>query len=83
MTRDQVHRTLVKILSEDFQIDPDKIVPQATFRGTLGLDSLMAIDMIFFLEQAVGVDEGVEAYADLETVEQLVSFVTERSGDRE
>ena len=75
MTRDEVLAKVRDILAADFAVPLEKIVPEASFRGTLGLDSLDAVDLVFFVEQAFGMKAGLHAYRELHTVAKLVDFI--------
>jgi acyl carrier protein len=77
-SREEVLAKVRQILAEDFSIPPDKITAAATFRGTLGMDSLDAVDLIFFVESAFGYKARVHDYRDLHSVDSLVSFVLAR-----
>jgi acyl carrier protein len=77
-SREDVLAKVRQILADDFSIPPAKIAPAATFRGTLGMDSLDAVDLIFFVESAFGYKARVHDYRDLHSVESLVSFVLAR-----
>jgi acyl carrier protein len=75
MTREEVLAKVRDILVADFAVPPEKVVPEATFRGTLGLDSLDAVDLVFFVEQGFGMKKGLHAYRELHTVAKLVDFI--------
>jgi len=77
--KEDVIAKLRSILVEDFSVPADKITPSATFRGTLGMDSLDAVDLIFFVESAFGYKARVHDYRDLHSVEALVDFVMSRT----
>jgi acyl carrier protein len=78
-SRDEVLAKVRAILASDFSIPEDKITPTATFRGTLGMDSLDAVDLIFFVESAFGYKARVHDYRDLHSVDTLVDFVLART----
>jgi acyl carrier protein len=80
MTNDEVLSQLKTILQRDFAIAPEKVTPEASFRGTLGMDSLDVVDLIFFLEKSFALNAGLEAYRELHTVRKLVDFVVARKG---
>jgi acyl carrier protein len=80
-SREEILARVRTILVEDFSVPADKITPAATFRGTLGMDSLDAVDLIFFVESAFGYKARVHDYRDLHSVEALVDFVLARSPD--
>jgi acyl carrier protein len=78
-SREEALAKVQKILIEDFSIPPDKITAEATFRGSLGMDSLDAVDLIFFVESAFGYKARVHDYRDLHSVGALVEFVLTRT----
>lgn len=75
MTRDEVRAKVGEILANDFAVPAEKIKPEASFRGNLGLDSLDAVDLVFFVEQAFAMKAGLHAYRELHTVDKLVEFI--------
>ena len=75
MTRDEVHQKLTAILAESFAIPEEKVTPEATFRGTLGLDSLDIVDLVYFLQKAFDFEADLDDYADLHTVAKLIDFI--------
>ncbi len=54
MTEQEVTALADKVLSEEFELDPELLKPEAYFSDDLGLDSLDAVDMVVALEQAFG-----------------------------
>lgn len=54
MTEQEVTALADKVLSEEFELDPELLKPEAHFADDLGLDSLDAVDMVVALEQAFG-----------------------------
>jgi acyl carrier protein len=78
-SREDVFAKVRTILVDDFSVPVDKIAPAATFRGTLGMDSLDAVDLIFFVESAFGYKARVHDYRDLHSVDALVDFVIART----
>jgi acyl carrier protein len=78
VTNEEVLATLREILQRDFNIPSEKVTPEAQFRGSLGMDSLDVVDLIYFLERAFGLNAGLEAYRELHTVRKLCEFVVSR-----
>ena len=67
---------VVKVLAEEFELDPAEMVPEATIYEDLGLDSLDAVDMVVVLEKTFGMkltDE--EALRSIRTMEDLFQFL--------
>ena len=75
MTDAEVLAKIREILLADFKVPPEKITPQATFRGTLGLDSLDAVDLIYLIGKAFGIKPSIEEYKDLHTVQAVAEHV--------
>lgn len=74
-SRDEVLTGLREILAQNFAVPAEKVKPEATFRGALGLDSLDAVDLVFFVEKRFGMKAGLHAYRELHSVEKLLEFV--------
>ncbi|MBK7864953.1 MAG: acyl carrier protein [Archangiaceae bacterium] len=79
MTQEQVLARLKQILQADFRIAPDKVTPEATFRGTLAMDSLDVVDLIYLVSREFGLKPDVEAFADLDTVQKVVAHLSQKA----
>ena len=55
MQRAEVIEKVNKVLVEGFEINHDKLKPQAHLYHDLGIDSLDAVDMLVFLEEQTGI----------------------------
>jgi acyl carrier protein len=75
MTQEQVLARLKQILEADFRIAPDKVTPDASFRGTLAMDSLDAVDLIYLVSREFGLKPNVEAFQSLDTVQKVVDHL--------
>jgi len=69
-----------EILAGNFNIAPEKVVPQASFRGTFGMDSLDIVDLVFFLQKQFALSGELDDYRELHTVQKLCRFIIERTG---
>jgi acyl carrier protein len=78
VTNDEVLAAVREILVRDFSIPAEKVTPEAQFRGSLGMDSLDVVDLIYFLERSFELNAGLEAYRELHTVRKLCEFVVAR-----
>jgi acyl carrier protein len=79
MTRPEIKQKIVSILTEDFQVPADRISEEASFRGTLGLDSLDIVDFIVLLQKDFGYQAPLDSYRNIENLKMLVDFVESRS----
>ncbi len=75
MTHAEVLAKLQDLLEEDFKVPRAKVTPEATFRGTLGLDSLDALDLIYLVGKTFGLKVAVESFRDLHTVQKVVDHI--------
>jgi acyl carrier protein len=82
MTQEQVLARLKQVLQADFRIAPDKVTPDATFRGTLAMDSLDAVDLIYLVSREFGLKPDVEAFRDLDTVQKVVDHLVKNAGSK-
>ena len=77
MTNDELIRRTNAALAEEFELDPSKMTPEASFKEDLGLDSLDAVDMVIVLEQEFGIKIGKDPQiAQIATMADLYTFIT-------
>ena len=55
MTDQEIIETVNRSLVEEFEMDPDEMVPDAHLVDGLGFDSLDFVDIVVVLQQAFGV----------------------------
>jgi acyl carrier protein len=75
MTRDEVSARVREILVSDFRIPAAKVTDEASFRGTLGMDSLDAVDLVYLLGKAFAVPAEVESFRELHTVGKVTDYL--------
>ena len=63
---------------EDFEVDADSITPDANLKDTLDLDSLDYIDLVVAIEQNFGFKVKPEDFQQMQTVQDLYNYVSER-----
>jgi len=82
MTVDErIRQQVIEVLTEEFELDPARLTPEATLYDDLGLDSLDAVDLVVALEKAFSfklTDEA--AVRAVRTVDDLLRLV-EQTGD--
>ena len=75
MTQEKIFSQLGKIIHVNFKVPLEHITEEASFRANLGMDSLDLVDLIFFVNKNFQIDEPVQAYHKLGTVQELVVFI--------
>jgi acyl carrier protein len=74
-TPEDIATRVRRILQEDFKVDPQKVIPSATFRGDLAMDSLDVVDLVFFVQKEFQIKARVEEYQDVKTFQKLVDHL--------
>ena len=80
MIEEDIKNIINKVLSEDFEIPEDKLIPSAALFTDLELDSLDIVDLIVALEKSFDIKirtENAEAFRDVRTLGDLHSVVLE------
>ena len=77
MTREEIYQSIVEILSDSFELDPDSIKPESTLYEELDLDSIDAVDIFVQLRDLTGWRPDPERAKEVRTVDELVTFVEE------
>jgi acyl carrier protein len=76
MTSEEVRAKLKEILVNDFRVPEAKISDEATFRGTLGMDSLDTVDFIYLVSKSFGLKAELSDFRELHTFARVVEFLT-------
>lgn len=76
--KEELAEALRTAISEEFEIEEEKITPEASIKETLDLDSLSLVDLIAVIESESGVKlKGTDVSLIL-TFEALYDFIWER-----
>ena len=67
-------------LVEEFEVDADKIKPEANLRETLELDSLDYIDLVVVIESNFGFKVKPEDFAGIVTFQNFYDYVSAKIG---
>jgi acyl carrier protein len=72
MTKDDIFERIVAILQDTFEIERERITPQALLQDDLDVDSIDAVDLIVQLRPLVGKRLQPEAFKSVRTVQDVV-----------
>lgn len=72
MTKDDIFKRIQAILVETFDIDAERIAPDAKLRDDLDIDSIDAVDLMVQLKPLVGQRLQPEAFKMVRTVGDVV-----------
>lgn len=78
MTNEEIISKIRETLSEEFEVDIEKIQPEATLIETLELDSLDFVDIVVLIEQNFGFTVTGNDFVNIKTFQDFYNFIIER-----
>ena len=72
----EISEKIRTIVSDQLEIEPNKITPTANLANDLGVDSLERLEIVLALEEAFSTKISSEIAGTLLTVQQLIDYVT-------
>lgn len=72
---DELFDKMQKLIAEKLEIDPSKIAMESSFRGDLGADSLDTYELVYAIEEELGVSIPDEKANEFETVKDAYDFI--------
>jgi acyl carrier protein len=75
LSRDEIFEKIVEILSDSFELAPEKITRASTLYEELDLDSIDAIDIFTQLREMTGRRPDPADARNVRTVDELIDFV--------
>lgn len=70
-----------KIIAEELSVSEDKVVPDASFIGDLGADSLDTVELVMALEDQFETEIPDEDAQKILTVRDAIDYVTSRTSN--
>lgn len=84
MTREEIVATINRVFEEAFEIEPERLVPEANIFLDLELDSLDTVDLVVAIQKRFGVqirdDERVRAIRTLNDVYTFIGNIQKEQG---
>ncbi len=74
-----VEEKIKKIVAEKLSVEPDEVVPEASFVDDLGADSLDLVELIMAMEEAFDIEITDEEAEKLQTVRDSINYIKEHS----
>ena len=75
MQNEQIIEKINSFLADEFEIDADKMLPQANLRETLDLDSLDYIDLVVVIESNFPIKVKPEDFVNILTFQDFYDYV--------
>lgn len=77
MTEQEIIDITNRVFEESFEIERERLVPEANIFMDLGLDSLDVVDLVVALQNSFGVKiRNEESVRDIRTLQDLYQFIT-------
>ena len=77
---DELFEKIQKLIADKFEIDEGKITLDSSFRNDLGADSLDTYELVYAIEEELGVSIPDEKANEFETVRDAYDFIKSEQG---
>lgn len=82
MTKSEIIEKINEFLVEEFEVDADKIVPEAVLKDTLELDSLDYVDLVVIIETTFGFKVVAEDFTGVNTFQDFYDLIERKVGEK-
>ena len=72
---DDLFARMKKLIADKLEIDESKITPESSFRQDLGADSLDTYELVYAIEEELGISIPDEKANEFETVKDAMSYI--------
>ena len=72
---DELFKKIQKLIADKLEIDAEKVTLEASFRGDLGADSLDTYELVYAIEEAMGVSIPDDKANEFETVKDAYDYI--------
>ncbi len=72
---DELFNKIQKLIAEKLDLDESKVTMDSSFRGDLGADSLDTYELVYAIEEELGVSIPDEKANEFETVRDAYDFI--------
>ena len=79
MSIEQIYGKVTAFLTEELEIEEEKIAPEARLKEDLGIDSLEVVDVVVLVEEQFGFKMKPEDFKHLLTLDQFCQFIATRT----
>ena len=79
MQREQVVEKINELLIDEFEIEPEQILPDENMLETLEIDSLDLVDIVVLIEKHFGFKVVTEEMSDINTLNDFYDYVFNRT----
>mgnify|MGYP003574702789 CR=1 FL=1 len=72
---DELFEKMKKLIADKLEIEEDKIALESSFRQDLGADSLDTYELVYAIEEEMGISIPDEKANEFETVKDALDFI--------
>lgn len=83
MNNEQIIEKIRHFMTEEFEVEEEKITPEANLKNTLGLDSLDYIDLVVVIESNFKFKVKPEDFVGIITYQDFCNYVISRVNAKE
>ena len=83
MTDQEIIEKIHNFLAEEFEVETEKLIPEANLKETLGLDSLDYIDLVVVIEKNFAFKVKPEDFIEIITLQNFCDYVVSRVNSKE
>ena len=74
-TKEQIIEQLNKALIKLFEIEPERLIPDAKLHEDLDIDSIDTIDLLIELKSVVNTEIDAQAFIDAVTIDDVANII--------
>jgi acyl carrier protein len=74
----EIFERVKKIVTEQLEVDPNDVTPQANFANDLNADSLDTVELVMALEEEFDIEIPDEAAEQIATVQAAVDYISNK-----
>ena len=78
---DEIKAQIKEIIVEQLSVEPEKVVPEASFTDDLGADSLDTVELVMAFEEKFGIEIPDEEAEKISTVRDAYDYIGKVPGD--
>ncbi len=72
---DELFEKMKKLIADKLEVEESKITPESSFRQDLGADSLDTYELVYAIEEEMGITIPDEKANEFETVKDAIEFI--------
>ncbi len=82
MTQAEIISKINQFLVDEFEVDVERIIPDANLRETLDLDSLDYVDLVVIIESNFGFKVVAEDFINISTFQDFYNYIDRKVAEK-